>query len=297
MINHVKPGDPFGFKAGEFNAMADAANAHRQPLTSSSPPGGLERLRTPSLVWIKNDSGADLPIYGVVGLDALVVTPSDDLVSFKQPIITFEGVTPATGTHDNRYAITTAPIANGNIGPAVIDGMVQVQVNKQRDADAVAAIKNGDNTQLLAGTVGHARILWSETGTGTKWAVVMLNSPEVFTFDAKITGNAAIPSTTNRWKYAWTEQVRTSTGWANATNARTGTTTTDYAINGFEANNSGAGIQGNGVDIDGAIFTANTDLEVQPIQGNPVVRMVCEVVGGSTYYSFYAPNAIDGECA
>jgi len=115
-------------------------------------------------------------------------------------------------------------------------------------------------------------------------------------FWIKITGNAT--NGTNQWKYAWTEQVRTSTGWQNAANARSGTTSSDFALNACEANNSGSGVQGNSVDIDGQTFTDNSDLELQPVQGNPVVwaRRGTDT-SGNACLTFEYQNAIDGECA
>lgn len=112
----------------------------------------------------------------------------------------------------------------------------------------------------------------------------------------KITGNAT--NGTNQWKYAWTEQVRTSTGWQDAANARTGTTSSDYALNACEANNDGTGIQGNSIDIDGAVFTDNSDLEIQPVQGDPVVWAWRGVdASNNPCLTFEYVNAVDGECA
>ena len=115
-------------------------------------------------------------------------------------------------------------------------------------------------------------------------------------FWAKITGNAA--NGTNKWKYAWSEQERASSGWSDLSDGRSGTTSTNFALNSIEANNDGAGIQGNSVDIDGPVFTDNSDLEIQPVQGDPVVRMWEEPdTNGGVAYSFEYVNAIDGECA
>lgn len=112
----------------------------------------------------------------------------------------------------------------------------------------------------------------------------------------KITGNAT--NGTNQWKYAWTEQVRTSTGWQDAANARTGATSSDFALNACEANNDGTGIQGNSIDIDGTVFTDNSDLEIQPVQGDPVVWAWRGVdASGNPCLTFEYVNAVDGNCA
>lgn len=112
-------------------------------------------------------------------------------------------------------------------------------------------------------------------------------------FWAKITASES--GGDNVWTYTFTQQVRIGTGlgWDAPDNAWTDTT----ARNSREANNSAAGIQGNGIDIDGSVFDDNSGLEVQPIQGDPVVWMTAEPDGsGGYFYTFEASNAIDGEC-
>ena len=130
-------------------------------------------------------------------------------------------------------------------------------------------------------------------GTGV-WYVVP-SGPS--SFWAKITGNAA--DGTNKWKYAWTEQQRTASGWQDLSGGRSGTTSTDFAVNANEANNDGTGVQGNSIDIDGTVFDDNSDLEIQAVQGDPVVRMYVEtdITAGGLAYSFEYVNAVDGECA
>lgn len=119
-----------------------------------------------------------------------------------------------------------------------------------------------------------------------------LEGRDTSSFWAKITGSTADGD--NKWTYAFTEQERTAGGWQNKTDGRTGS----GAVNSAEANNSGSGVQGNGVDIDGSIFTDNSDLALKPIQGEPVVRMWEEALAdGTKVYTFTLANAIDGECA
>lgn len=115
-------------------------------------------------------------------------------------------------------------------------------------------------------------------------------------FLAQITDSESIG--TNRWKYAWSEVRRTTLGFETVSGGRSGTLTSGYAINAIEANNDDTGTQGNSVDIDGAIFTANTGLAIQPAEGDPVVTMWMDYLAdGTPSYTFEYVNAIDGECA
>lgn len=51
----------------------------------------------------------------------------------------------------------------------------------------------------------------------------------------KIDGSAALGGgTSNRWKYGWDEVEATADGWQVMTGGRSGTTTTDYALNALE---------------------------------------------------------------
>lgn len=114
-------------------------------------------------------------------------------------------------------------------------------------------------------------------------------------FWAKITGSLAMSGATNRWQYAWSEQVRNATGWETPEGGRSGTTEEDFALNSVEANNDGAGVEGHGVDVDGDDYPDG--FEVQPIQGDRVVRMWEEATAdGELCYSFEATNADDGTC-
>lgn len=87
-------------------------------------------------------------------------------------------------------------------------------------------------------------------------------------FWAKITGAADHGGNSNRKRYAWTEQRPTVDGWDDMPSGRSGTTSTDYALNSTEANNpTTAGMMGNSVD------TAATSTTFAPVRGNPVVWM------------------------
>lgn len=115
-------------------------------------------------------------------------------------------------------------------------------------------------------------------------------------FLAKITGSASL--STNRWKYAWSEVVldHTDDSFDILSGDRSGTTTTDYALNLVEAFNDGTGVQAPGVDIDGDDYPAGFSL--QAIQGNPVVIMYpWSDDDGYIRYLFSLANAHDGTCA
>ncbi len=114
---------------------------------------------------------------------------------------------------------------------------------------------------------------------------------------AELDGNAEIVADTNRWKLSWTEKVRTTTGFgAPVWTALTGSTTVDFAINGIEANNSATGVQGHGVDVDGADYPGGFDVQ-SPDQGSPIVKLYENFdASRNRFYTIAFENTDDGIC-
>jgi len=53
-------------------------------------------------------------------------------------------------------------------------GVVQVQIDVTDANHGYADVKASDNTKLASGASGSAVILWKESGTGTKWAIIRI---------------------------------------------------------------------------------------------------------------------------
>lgn len=111
-------------------------------------------------------------------------------------------------------------------------------------------------------------------------------------FWARVTASTA--DGTNRWTYTFSEVQKTGagyTGWSIRSGGRTGT-----ARNTFEDINDAAGIQGNGINIDGSAFPDNFD--IQPIPAGTIVWVVRVVRAGSQVAEFWLSyvNAVDGTC-
>lgn len=113
-------------------------------------------------------------------------------------------------------------------------------------------------------------------------------------FWAEITASDPMSGQTNRWQYAWREKLRTGIGWETKDGGRTGTVSSNFALNSAEANNAATGIMGNGIDHDND-YPAG--FEMQPIRGSRIVRMYEEQnTTGGTSYTFEASNAEQGPC-
>ena len=103
---------------------------------------------------------------------------------------------------------------------------------------------------------------------------------------------------TNRWVYTGVEQEAIDRAWQTLDD---GGETVTKLYNAIEANNDGTGIQGHGVDIDGADYPAG--FAVMPIAVGAVVRASPATVTNldtddpEVQWWFSEINADDGTCA
>ena len=171
----VQRGDPLIIRASTFNAMIDAAIAHRRGRL------GVGRTATRHagqsvVVKIKNNSGAARSRFDVLGIDGPLFDPATYPDSYKQQV-SLKGITPAADTHEGNFAILLEPLAAGGIGRAAIAGMTIVKVNvpdEAAEAYDYAEIADATTGYLAKSETGSARVVTIESGTGTKWAVVNL---------------------------------------------------------------------------------------------------------------------------
>ena len=130
------------------------------------------------IVQIVNNSGAALDAFDVLGIEGPYIDPSDGdeeeaLFQCGEPVLS--GVTPVDPDHLGKFAILLEPIAAGQVGHARVTGSSQAWVDIQTVGDEYADILDADDTKLVSGSSGMARILWTATAsTGEQWALVQL---------------------------------------------------------------------------------------------------------------------------
>ena len=108
---------------------------------------------------------------------------------------------PAAADHIGNFVILLEPAA-GEIGRACISGVCPVRVDVNDEDDQFADVKDGEATMLESAPTGSARIIWKESGTGTKWAVVRLG------------GGAGLPPGTTDGQVLWWWQTAATPGWS-----------------------------------------------------------------------------------
>jgi len=181
MSDKVHPGDPFQVRASTFNTMVDAAKAWKNRQASTA--GKATRYRPPDtdVILVKNDSGADRERFDILGIDDVVISPTDNEDEFKNRVA-LSGVVANPATHLGRFVVLLEPIADGKLGRACVSGVCPCEIDVIDAGHTYADINpdSGDRYTLASRQFGGAEILWKESGTGTKWAVLRLGSPKLF---------------------------------------------------------------------------------------------------------------------
>ena len=191
-LKKVQSGDPLKIPAATFNTFIDAARDF-QARTSNRGRNVEPGFRRSGIVPVKNASGTDCGRFSVLGIDSPVFTPPEGLESFQNQVV-LVGATPSESAHAGGFVILLEPIADCEIGMACVDGVVPVQVDVTDTEHEYADLDDGQTGWLASGISGSARILWKETGTGLKWAVVRLGvgcPPALFPVAVTVSGGSA----------------------------------------------------------------------------------------------------------
>jgi hypothetical protein len=202
-MKKVKSGDPLVIPAPTFNSFIDAARGHKAREQAS---GQAERpgFRQSGIVLVKNASGADRQRFDVLGIDTPVITPTDNEDAFKNKVV-LSGSTPTESDHLGRFVILLVPLADGKVGMACASGVCAVHVDVQHEDHHFADVKDGEAGSIESRESGAATILWKESGTGLKWAVVHVSGaapPALFpVLVAKDGGGAGDASTDCSFTY------------------------------------------------------------------------------------------------
>jgi hypothetical protein len=172
VTDRVRPGQILkGLPADSWNGLMEVLRAYRAGnLGGGGGNGGAGGSGV--TISVKNASGADVDRFGILGIDDIVFTPTDNLDGFKNgPVLSC--ITPADPDHLNKFAVLLQPVADDAIGLAKLAGPCVVKVDVASESDAFATILDGDATKLQSGGAG-VPILYKESGTGEKWAIVLL---------------------------------------------------------------------------------------------------------------------------
>jgi len=204
-LRTMRPGE--AIRAATMNEVIGAARAVRRNLGSGGAGQAQLGEQSQTAMRVKNNTGSALSRFAVVGIDGILIDATTNMSSFSdQPCLL--GVATTEG---GQYAVCLDAIPSGGIGMAAVDGIVQVKVNvTDEDTERhCAEVSDGVTTALTAVHRGSAEILWRESGTGEKWAIVRLGprQPAVtFAVDLEqVGGTQGDDTTAASWTYDVTD--------------------------------------------------------------------------------------------
>ena len=166
---NVRPGDRLRIAAEQINFL----NGLMRPDTGfkAGALNGYEPGR--NVILARNNSGADLPRWGVLAITGIDINPATDATrrrSFEEmPCIT--GTKP-TGTTGGKFVVAVEPIKSGKVGRVCAAGIVQVKVSFSNSSHTRAKPKNNSTAHLESAASGPAVIVWSANTSGEQWALV-----------------------------------------------------------------------------------------------------------------------------
>jgi len=207
-LKKVTQGSPLQIPATAYNAFIDAAKSNKG--LNQGARRGFSREQRSGVVLIKNNSGAAIERFQILGIDGPLFTPATAIDAFKrEPVLV--GKAPIEVSHTGKFVVALEPIAQGDIGTACADGVCITQVNfpdPNVSSPRFAEISNGVTANLVARHRGDAEIIWHEgipAGGGTLWAIVRIgDSNAAAIFPVNLTqvggsdGGSASPAT---WTY------------------------------------------------------------------------------------------------
>jgi hypothetical protein len=162
-----------GIRAADHNGFYETWRKVNQ-LPPSATNGRQSTTSNRLVVSVFNEGVAINTEFPVLKLTSPVFTPTDRANVIWEPIA-FNGDTPDADTTIADICIVQGPIGTGLMGRGhgVISGPTYCKVEVSDAAHTHAKPTDGENTKLESGTSG-AKIVWKESGTGTKKALVML---------------------------------------------------------------------------------------------------------------------------
>jgi hypothetical protein len=175
-LKKVQPGQRMQIPAEAYNAFIDAAQAHKSRRHDLEQGTGLA-LPQPGLIKIRNATGDDCERYAILALNSPLIAPANNLAQFKNQVA-FNGTLPVNPVSSARYAILAEPLSTGAIGRALLASPTPVRLQVISSAHQYASPVHLEAQFLRSDQTGLYRILWKESGTGLKWAVVMAEPKE-----------------------------------------------------------------------------------------------------------------------
>lgn len=175
----VSAGDPIDFSAAEHNAFLDTVQTVRA-LRKQFWSQNKRDIRHGGVRRVFNDSGVDIPQFGLLSVSDSLFNPTTHLDAFTDEC-GLTGVIPNPDLYSNRWVVAQEPIRNGTVGFAVAWGMTIARIRSSADeiTEDFANIVAGDYTDLVPAGVGAEIIISHRDAYDPTlwWSIVRLGAP------------------------------------------------------------------------------------------------------------------------
>lgn len=165
----VQRGEKLRISARAYNGLLD--------LLREGDAGGSGKAegktRQTGIVPVKNASDANLGRFAVLGIDGPLFTP-DENSDFFQRAAALRGIKPTQALHAGKFFVLAEPIAAGGVGRAYVAGVFPALVNVTDAGHGFADVADNSSDYLASASAGAAQVLWKESGTGVKLALVRI---------------------------------------------------------------------------------------------------------------------------
>jgi hypothetical protein len=190
-FQHVRSGEPLVIHAAAYNAMLDAAQAHRnRNINLTQHKNGFESL----FIHVVNETNISLKRFSVVGLEEPIGTNNIDNICNR---IIFKGVIPQK-KHLDKFAILQQDASPNMIVRACTFGITIAQIEIPSNFNAEHAqlkfcdIKEGETANLIFG--GHTEVLWHNADNlavpnSVHWGIIRIGSGQSILFPVKLQQN------------------------------------------------------------------------------------------------------------
>jgi len=202
-FQHVRTGEPLQIPAATYNAMVDAAQAHRNRRINLAPHGaGFDSL----FVYVVNTTGQSLQRFDVVGLDGPNETENLDVFCNR---IVFKGVKPQK-KHKGKFAVLQQDAAANMVVRACVYGATIAKVQVEGDTEPKYCDIKEDETGYLKSGGSGAEVLWSDDSTQNRWSIIRIGSGKSTLFPVKLEktgGEQGDDTKVASWKYKVTDAM------------------------------------------------------------------------------------------
>lgn len=171
----VNAGDALTIPANVWNGLMDVLAEVRGNSSRGRTPLNRAQQLNAGVIMVKNNTGAVLDRFSVVGIGSPIVTPSQNEPEFQRRVVV--NAAGPSDTYKGAWAIVQVSIPIGGWGLAVADGVTVTKVNISNAAHKRCEVQTGSTSLVSkANDAGSGIILWSAGGTGLQWCVVRVGN-------------------------------------------------------------------------------------------------------------------------